>query len=299
MAQNVNSRFHLVHFNHEGLHPVARWLRPRVQVPFTMHIRTNLIDTMFARQQMGIISRNLDHLVFITENERKNFTALGGKPKGSDVIHNIVGDGSDVAPYPDLLSERRFKVLCLGNYAWVRGIDRLIDIAAALRSHGRNDVLFVVAGNTSLSGSLPGNLKPLARAGGNLADFAAAKGVSEFFRFLDHVDQPESVVRACDVLINPSREDNPWGRVVLEALAGGKPVIAPGRYDRFVEDGVTGLLFERFDTDEFAGAIAHLADDRALCRRLGAAGRERVLSLCDGPARAADLLNIWTNVRRH
>jgi glycosyltransferase involved in cell wall biosynthesis len=113
------------------------------------------------------------------------------------------------------------------------------------------------------------------------------------FCFLGHVAAPETVLIASDALIKLTRNADPWGRDIIEALAAGKPVISLGRYDRFVEDGVTGVLKPEFDASELAGEIVRLADDRAACRRLGEAGRDRVRVLCDGRARAADLLAAW------
>ncbi len=300
MAREIDGRFDLVHFNHEALFLLARWLRPRTRVPFTMHIRTSPTDTPFARWQTRMIARTIDHLVFITENEQANFARLGGEPKACSAIYNIVTPSADhAAPHPAVPADGRFKVACLGNYAWVRGIDRLVEVAQALVGRGRRETLFVVAGDMTLPRSLPGELGKIARTGGTLADYAAARAVGDMFCFLGHVAEPESVLGASDALVRPSREDNPWGRDILEALAAGLPVLACGTYDKFVEDGETGVLRLEFDPEVFAAEIARLADDRERCARMGAVGRERVLRLCDGRARAAELLDVWTRATRH
>ena len=48
-----------------------------------------------------------------------------------------------------------------------------------------------------------------------------------------------------DILITPTREYNPWGRDILEAIANGKAVISVGNYDKFVNKN-TGLLLNEF-----------------------------------------------------
>lgn len=299
LAAALDERFDVVHFNHEGLFLLARWLRPRARVPFTMHIRTNLVNTPFARWQTRTIARAIDHLVFITENERENFERLGGRPQHATVIYNSVElTNGLVSPHPEIPQDGRFKVACMGNYAWERGQDRLVSIARSLARVGRRDVVFVVAGNMRLPRSLPGELGAAARAGGTLVDYVQRSGVGEMFHFLGHVSEPERVFAASDLSVRPSRGDDPWGRDVLETLAAGRPIVAAGTYDRFIEDGITGVLRPAFDADSFARAIIDLADDRARCAALGRAGRERVRELCNGPARSAELLNLWQDVAR-
>lgn len=290
--------FDVVHFNHEALFPAARWLRRRSRHPLTMHIRTNLIDTPFARFQTRAIAKTMDHLVFITENEAETFRRLGGRPRASSVIYNIVDIPAEPpAPHPAVPADGRFKIACLSNYSHARGLDRLVDVADALARHGRH-VLFVMAGRMALTGSMPGLLGEIGRRGGTLQDFVAERRQSSMFLFLGHVSDPESVLAACDVLAKPTRENNPWGRDALEAMALGKPVLTCGRYSKFVKDGATGILQPKFDASMLAGAIMRLDDDRDLARRMGDAGRERVRTLCDGDARAADLLAVWRMARK-
>ena len=291
-------RFDVIHFNHEALFPTARWLRHRTDRRLTMHIRTNLIDTPFARFQVCSISEVMDHLIFITENEAKTFRGLGGRPRAASVIYNIVDvPAAAPAPHPAIPVDGRFKIACLSNYSYARGLDRLVDVADALARRGRR-ILFVMAGQMALTGSMPGLLGELGRRGGSLSDFVAARGRSDMFQFLGHVSDPESVLAACDVLAKPTRENNPWGRDTLEALALGKPVLTCGRYAVFVEDGITGVLQAEFDADRLAESIMRLEDDRALARRMGEAGRIRVRALCDGRGRAEDLRAVWVRERK-
>jgi glycosyltransferase involved in cell wall biosynthesis len=150
-----------------------------------------------------------------------------------------------------------------------------------------------MAGRMSLTGSLPGDLARFAARGETLIDYAKARNVDDMMLFLGHVADPERVLASVDLLIKPTRENNPWGRDILEALAAGRPALSVGTYSRFIEDGVTGVLQARFDAAAFAERIAMLADDRAAIGRMGDAARQRMAMLCNGPARASDLLHVW------
>ena len=296
LANESASRFDVVHFNHEGLFLLARWLRRRLgaSMPMTMHIRTQLPSTLFSRWQYRTIVKTCDRLIFITENEARRTAMLARRPAPGEVIYNVVCAPSDgVRPLDDLAADPRFKVIAVSNYAYVRGIDRLIDVAAELKRRGRTDVLFAIAGTTTLSHSLPGELGRVARSGGDLAAYARQCGVADMFRFLGHVAAPESVILAGDLVVRPTREYNPWGRDILEAMAAAKPVMTVGTYDRFIENGVTGILHPKFDVRAWADEIVRLADNRDEATRLGTAAQQRVLTLCDGPSRARDLRDLW------
>ena len=293
LVREIDSRFDVVHFNHEGYWLLARWLRSRVKSSFVMHLRTNLQDTLFARWQEQFIGRTMDHLVFITENERRTFESLGGRCEGTVIFNSASPPPEIVMVHPSVPRNACFKVACLSNYGWNKGTDRVVEIAEALAARGRRDFLFVVAGDMRLPRSLPGELGVIGRQGHSLAAYAALRDVDDMFVFLGHVDRPEGVLAACDVLVKPTRENNPWGRDIIEALAFGKPVLTVGAWDTFVRNGETGVLQPEFDAAALADELIGLDDQREVCTAMGAAARERMARLCNGPDRAADLLAVW------
>ena len=67
---------------------------------------------------------------------------------------------------------------------------------------------------------------------------------------------------------------------VLEAMAAGLPVVATdvGDVGRAVQDGVTGYVVPPKDPAALADALAALLTDPGARRRMGAAGRERVVA---------------------
>jgi glycosyltransferase involved in cell wall biosynthesis len=258
-----------------------------------MHIRSRPKNTILARWQAASISRNMDELIFIYGVVKTHFCELGGANFG-ETIFNVpsVNDGSGL--HPGVPEDDRLKVASLSNYHYLnKATDRLIDVAQALSQRGRADILFVIAGDMTLNRRLPGRLGEIGAGGGTLGDYAAERGVADYFLFLGHVKDPESVLNACGALVRVARTKDPWGRDVIEALSFGLPVVTISAGEGFVVDGRNGIVHDEFHPDRFAGALLQLADNQALRRSLGTAGKAEISQLCDGPSRAADMVRVW------
>lgn len=74
------------------------------------------------------------------------------------------------------------------------------------------------------------------------------------------------------------RPDEPFGMVLIEAMAAGLPVVAPAAAGplEIVRDGETGLLYPPGDAAAAAACVLRVLREPELARRLGAAGRARV-----------------------
>jgi glycosyltransferase involved in cell wall biosynthesis len=93
-------------------------------------------------------------------------------------------------------------------------------------------------------------------------------------------DMPE-VMSASDILVHTSVRPEPFGLVLIEAMAAGLPVVAAdaGGVPEVVERDVTGLLAAPGNHQRVAEQVDLLLGDRTAARRMGAAGRERVTRL--------------------
>ncbi len=105
-------------------------------------------------------------------------------------------------------------------------------------------------------------------------------------------DQVGDFIARARMTVFASRWYETTGLAMIEAMASGKAVICAniGCLPEFVEDGVSGLLFEPGDARELAAKVRYLWERPELCRRLGAAGREKVLAKFSSEANYAHLL---------
>ena len=83
-------------------------------------------------------------------------------------------------------------------------------------------------------------------------------------------------MQAMDVIVHAS-DHEPFGIVVIEAMALGKPTIAGNTAGptEIITDGVDGLLTPFEDAPALAHAVKRYLGDPAFAAQLGAAGRER------------------------
>ncbi|CAN5253596.1 glycosyltransferase family 4 protein [soil metagenome] len=82
--------------------------------------------------------------------------------------------------------------------------------------------------------------------------------------------KPNDFYAKVDVVVVPSRWSEPFGRVSIEPLEHGIPVIVArsGGLPENVDDGVSGMVFEPGDDAGLARALAQLADSPGMLERL-------------------------------
>ena len=104
-----------------------------------------------------------------------------------------------------------------------------------------------------------------------------------------------ALYRAADVVVAPSVWPEPLSRVILEAMALGRPVVATsvGGNPELVEDGVTGLLVPRGDAPALARAVTSLLHDPARRARMGEAAARRAAQVFDEERLVAELLDAY------
>lgn len=122
-----------------------------------------------------------------------------------------------------------------------------------------------------------------AEYGAALARRAAAPDLAGHVVLTGERSDVPACLDAMDVAIHASTTPEPFGRVLIEAMALGRPVIAPreGGPLVIVVDGETGLLAEPRSADALAAAIRTLLDDPGGRAAMGRAARARVDAVFD------------------
>lgn len=201
--------------------------------------------------------RAVDMFVAVSEA-----TAVGNRITAGDVPYRIVPNfvtshadvpGVDVTPYLAQLPAEPF-LLFVGDLRRLKGVDVLLEAFTGLGT--APPLVLIGKAWPETPTELPPNVIVLR-------------------------DWPNEAVREAWgrslMGVVPSLWPEPFGIVVIEAMAAGRPVVGSriGGIPDIVADGETGLLVPPADATALRGAIRRLLDDSDLRERMGQAAAER------------------------
>ncbi len=180
-------------------------------------------------------------------------------------------------------------VMLPGRLTSWKGHELLIDAVAELnrRAGGQSDVRCIMVGHDH---GRTGHRNHINR-------HAAARGVD--VHIIDDCTDLPAAYMATDVVVSASTRPEAFGRVVAEAQAMGRPVVAPahGGAPEIIEPGVTGWLFTPGDPISLANALdraLHLTpDERA---RIAEAAMTRARALFSKTVMCAKTLAVYDEV---
>lgn len=240
----------------------------------------------FAQMERWVL-RHVDHAI-VGNQEAAEVWRRKGYAGPLDVIPQFGVDPETFSPPAEPHPEGQpFAIGYAGRLVEEKGLDLLIKAVALLpgkwvlrlRGDGpQREALREMAGVYNISGSV--SIEPP----------VASTDMPAFYRGLD-------------ALVLPSRTRPNWkeqfGRVLIEAMACGVPVIGArsGAIPEVI--GAAGLLFEEGDAKGLRDHLAALMDDPALREALAAAGRRRILTHFTQAQVAAQTVDVYRRMARH
>jgi glycosyltransferase involved in cell wall biosynthesis len=163
--------------------------------------------------------------------------------------------------------EGRDIALCLSRINRTKGLDVLLDSFSSIAGRAPNLTLAIAGGCTS-----PKEEEFLAE----LQRKASALGMEGRVVFTGRLTEEEkaSAYEASTLFVLPSVYE-PYGIVLLEAAAHGKPLISTrtGGPKSIIADGVSGLLVAPGDSNALADALLEVATHRETASRMGEEAR--------------------------
>jgi glycosyltransferase involved in cell wall biosynthesis len=219
----------------------------------------------FTRMQRRV-ARRLPEVVTVSDSSRQEIVSYLGVP--AERVHTIpIGADTDLfAPDPATPRVPGRIVTTASADVPLKGLLPLIEALAKIRTERHAEL--VVVGSP--------------RKGGRVAAAIERYGLEDAVRFVSGISDAELVteLRSAQVAVVPSLYEG-FSLPAVEAMACGTPLVATtgGALPEVAgRDGGTALLVPPGDAGALATAAGRLLDDAGLRTRLGAAGRDRVLS---------------------
>ena len=233
---------------------------------------------IWSRRDMGILRTDKHHLAYrlmanapdavfaVSDEVRRHCIEVDRiNPARVRTIHN----GLDLADWigaPSQRSPTGTIITTVGNIRRVKGHDIFIKAAASIAPQFP-DVSFNIAGNV-LEPDYFAELQALVRD----------LNLSDRFHFAGGIVNLREHLSAASIFVLPSRSEG-FSNAIIEAMAASLPVIATtvGGNAEAIQEGVTGLLVPPDDSGALAAAMTQLISHPDQARKMGAAGKERVM----------------------
>ena len=227
--------------------------------PVVWHIREQLPETnalLLKKIYAGIFKApSIRHLVCISENEARPFPH-----EKTRIVHNFYR--LDRQPFP---TGKRVRFLALGSLSEEKGFWLLIDAVKHLSESYSCDEFQV-----HIMGLESKQRMPFEKNHDSFFERIRSLNIQQYVKRLTPTPHiPPAFFASIHVLVRPSLSGDPWGRDIIEAMSTGRPVIATGRYDKFVKNGVNGFLLPASDHRLLAGAMEKFLVNRELIQQMG------------------------------
>ena len=207
-----------------------------------------------------------NNLLFISEYVKDYYARTGFPVKNWCVIPSglpalSISDPSQRSHYPFECKDGIIRLIFGGRLEPEKGPDIAIRAIASLKS---DDSIPKISLDIIGDGD-PGFIK-------YLKELTCILGVKENVSFLGKLTQPEFIklFQFYDALLLPSRWQEPFGRIVIEAMSQGLPVIATrsGGVPEIINNRQNGILVSTDDPQNFTEALRKLIQDPNLAAHI-------------------------------
>lgn len=282
----------IVHANNEPLcNRAALLVAMLLRVPSVQHVRGGQEGSRL----MAWSYRWPTHFIAVSHWISNGIGRLGVPEHKRSVIYDGIDLGAlpldtDRSPFRRRygLGDTEFAVGLVGLLIPWKGQELFLDAARILREE-LPDLRMLIVGGT------PEDCREYERA---LRRRVKEEGLETMVRFTGHQSNMPEVYNSLDVVVSASTSPEPLGTVVIEAMALGRPLIAPnhGGAAEMAEHEKTALLFEPGNAEDLAACIRRLYRDRELGVRLGASARAHALATFSVGEHAARVQEVYDRV---
>lgn len=227
---------------------MARWCAPRLAriICISQAVHDKLIERHVSRGNLVMIHNGLDPARVVPTRSAEAFRQTFAIPEG----HHVIG--------------------LLGNIRAWKGQEVVIRALPHIVKRVPNLTCLFVGEAASHDGAYLERLQALIRE----------LGVEAHVIFTGYCQQVADALNVMALSIHASTSPEPFGRVLLEAMAMRKPVVGSrgGAVTEIVVDGETGYTFTPGDPEDLAARVVDLLEHPERAKAFGDAGYDRLIA---------------------
>lgn len=284
-ANLIHTNIRLGH-DREGI--LAAWLG---NLPCVCHIRHQETLGWFERR----LARSVDQFIYISRAVQESHLSSGiGRDRG-----RVVYNGLNITDWNQALDSAKGRELLSVSpgvplVGIVGRLDKWKGHKTFLHAMARVKVTMPQV-RAVVVGDAPPELPSYRQ---ELVQLANQLGLNENVSFVPFQADPASIMSALDVVVLASTSPEPFGRVLIEAMAAGKPVVASdsGACREIIDDGQQGMLFPPGNDEALAAAIVRILSDPRRAAEMGLSGRDRVAGRFDSTKYVAGVEAVYRDV---
>lgn len=244
---------------------VGIWTKKKI----VCHLR-NMPDYFFPIFDR-FLAKHVDTFIAVSEAVKSHYQKRLGIPSEKIVtIYNSVMfddiNALDILPKTNSLSlgsehkQEAYKACIMGRLVWWKGHREFLLAAQQVLESGKLIHFYIVGDG------------PIRR---KIMQLTEELGMAEHVTFTGYRNDAMKFLAKMDLVVCPSVKPEPLGRIILEAMALGKPVIATnqGGSVELIKNGETGFLVDPGKPEQIKEIILKLSTDRELGKRIGESGR--------------------------
>jgi glycosyltransferase involved in cell wall biosynthesis len=268
----LRARPDVLHTNGMKAHLLARLAVP--EVPTVVHVRDFVSTRPLTRYLLPL---NRYRAIFVANSRSVAEDLQRLAPRAvTRVIYNAIDldtfapgprDSGYLASLSGLPPAPPDSVLIgmVATYAWWKGHRTFLDAAARLQRLTQRSLRFYIVGGPIYGAQGAQITRP------ELDGLIRAAGLETTVGLVPFQSDIVRAYRGLDIVVHPSERPEPFGRVIVEAMAVEKAVVVAraGGAQELFEEAQTGFGFTPGDPDDCARALRLLVDDERLRMRLG------------------------------
>ncbi|MEI8017090.1 MAG: glycosyltransferase family 4 protein [Schlesneria sp.] len=294
LCQLINSiKPDLVHANSLAMGRLLGRVASRLKMPTTGHLRDIIKLSVSA---IADLNRN-QKLAAVSEATRNFHVGQGLDGHRLVVVHNGI-DLDQFQPRSPIgwlhaelgLNRKNSLVACIGQIGLRKGQDILAAAAPDIMKQAPNTHFLLIGERTSQKAESIEFEQTIRHR------FDEA-GLSNHLHLLGNREDVAEIMGEIDLLVHPANQE-PFGRVLLEASAAGVPIVATnvGGTSEIVLDGVTGRLIPPKDPIALAESVIKSLTDKTESQHFRLAARKRAIHEFSINVAAQKLSAFWNEI---